>query len=69
MAAIRQYHFVVTSGDLTDVLFQQIQTLLNKPVMDRVVPANLQAEYSIPVKHLHRFGGCQGTLMFTASRI
>ena len=65
----RQFHFVITEGDLDDALFHTITARLGKPVTDRVVPAQVAGEYSVPVKHLHTFGGCEGVLNFTRDTI
>ena len=65
----RQFHFVITEGELDDDLFRTITARLKKPVTDRVVPALVAAEYSVPAKHLHTFGGCEGALKFTQDTI
>ena len=65
----REYHFVVTSGELTDATFETISRRLRKPVTNRVVPDQLPAEYTIAAKHLHTFGGCQGELKLTSDAI
>jgi len=65
----KEYHFLVTEGELTDELFQTICARLNKPVTDRVFPEVTAVEYQVPVKHLHTFGGCQGVLKFTRDSI
>jgi hypothetical protein len=65
----RQFHFVITEGELDDELFDAITARLRKPVTDRVIPAQVAAEYSVPAKHLHTFGGCEGVLKFTRDTI
>ena len=65
----RQFHFVITEGELDDGLFHTITARLGKPVTDRVVPAQVAAEYSVPAKHLHTFGGCEGVLKFAGDTI
>jgi hypothetical protein len=65
----RQYHFLITSGELTERLFQQISERLKKPVTNRVVSEASAVKYTVPVKHLHRFGGCEGALDFTRDAI
>ena len=66
----RQFHFVITEGELDDGLFQTIAARLGKPVTNRVLPQQATpAEYSIPVKHLHTFGGCEGVLKFAGNMI
>lgn len=65
----RPYHFKVTSGELSEEVFERIRQRLNKPVTDRVIGEVPNAEYRIPVKHLHSFGGCEGELIFTPEAI
>lgn len=36
-----------------------------KPISNRLNAENLQGQYEISVKHLHRISGCQGRLVFT----
>ncbi len=65
----RQFHFVITQGELDDKLFQTITARLGKPVTDRVVPKQVAAGYSVPAKHLHALGGCEGVLKFANDMI
>ncbi len=65
----KQYHFVVTEGELTDALFQTIRSRLGKPAANRVIPGLEAVEYEVAAKHLHTFGGCEGTLRFTKDAI
>jgi hypothetical protein len=62
----RRYRFRL-SGDnrFSDALFDSVRQRLGKPVINRVVPAAVESEYEIPVKHLHALGGCEGVLRFT----
>jgi hypothetical protein len=43
---------------------ETISSRLGKPVTNRVV-GEVAAQYELPVKHLHTFGGCEGRLLFT----
>ncbi len=65
----RQYHFSVTGGVLSDELLEMISQKIHRPLTDRVVSDTEKVHYRIPVKHLHNFGGCQGTLEFTQSAV
>lgn len=65
----RSYHFVITEGELTDEIFRKISERMDVPVTDRIVPENVAAKYSLPVKHKHTFGGCEGTLELTGDSI
>lgn len=65
----RQIHFVLTSGAITDELFAMISARMGRPVTDRVVRDLAAGGYRLSVKHLHRFGGCQGTLLFSGDAV
>ena len=65
----KQYHFIITEGELTDEIFYEIRDRLNKPATNREFPGIVNVQYSLPVKHQHTFGGCKGTLKFTEDRI
>ena len=65
----REYRFVITSGELTDELFQTISKRIGRPVTNRVLPEVKNADYGVPVKHLHGFGGCEGELKFTKDAV
>lgn len=61
----KQYHFLITNGELTNDVFYRIRDRLNKPATNREFPDAVNAQYELPVKHQHTFGGCEGTLKFT----
>jgi hypothetical protein len=65
----RSFHFVLTSGELTDDVMQAIARRLGKPLTERVVGEVAAPRYQLPVKHLHSFGGCEGKLLFTDDAI
>jgi hypothetical protein len=65
----KQYHFRIVKGDLTEDLFNQIQHRMQKPATNRQFPEVRNVLYELPVKHLHTFGGCEGTLKFTENAI
>lgn len=50
-------------GELSEAAFATIAANLARPVTDRV-PRAIDAEYEVPAKHLHAFGGCEGVLRF-----
>ena len=52
------------SPPLDDRTFDLISDKLPKPVVDRLPDQPKEVEYEVPVKHLHTFGGCEGTLKF-----
>jgi len=63
--ADRSFNFTLLpeQAPLSEETFQLISQHLGKPVVDRV-GRRIEAEYQVPVKHLHTFGGCEGTLYF-----
>jgi hypothetical protein len=65
----KQYHFRISQGVLNGALFERISGHLNRPVTDRVAPEKVVARYTIPVKHEHALGGCEGELQFTSGTI
>ena len=65
----REYHFVITQGELSGALFAMISRHLNRPLTDRVPPGKVAAVYTIPVKHDRRLGGSEGELEFTPKAI
>jgi hypothetical protein len=65
----KRYRFVITAGELSDDDFRIISQRLGKPATNRAVPRDVSAIHSIPVKHRHTFGGCEGTLEFTGDAI
>lgn len=65
----KRYHFVMTTGELTVERFNRISQKIGKPVANRSFAPPEHPDYEIPVKHRHPFGGCQGRLLFTESRI
>jgi hypothetical protein len=65
----RSYRFLLTEGEMTDVLLERVARGLGRPLTDRVVREPATASYEIPVKHQHSFGGCEGKLRFTGDAI
>lgn len=65
----KQYHFLITEGELTTESFYRIRDRLNKPATNREFSDIVNAQYELAVKHLHTFGGCEGTLKFTEDGI
>ncbi len=63
----RAFDFTVLAGEtgLSAAAFERIRTNVIRPVTDRM-PIAIDAEYRVPVKHLHVFGGCEGWLTFGA---
>lgn len=66
----KHYRFSLTTGKIDDALFGKIADRLEKPVSNRVfsIPAE-GVRFAAGVKHLHRAGGCEGRLVFTAKAV
>lgn len=66
----RNYDFTTLPGEsgLGESAFETIRSMVARPVTDRI-PRTIEVEYQVPVKHLHVFGGCEGTLKFGAEWI
>jgi hypothetical protein len=62
----RHYNFTFLSEQqsLGEETFQLISRHLNTPITDRIVKG-VEADYRVAAKHLHTFGGCEGTLHFS----
>lgn len=65
----RELRFQLAEGEISEELFGRIRARLSRPVNDRVLEHPTEAEYQIPVKHLHPIGGCEGELLFFDDRI
>lgn len=66
----REYRFRLLDGELGNTLFEKISRHLDRPVTDRVPPAETkQPDYVVPVKLDRTFGGSEGELQFTEDRI
>lgn len=65
----RIYKFELTEGSIPDALVAFVTSRFPKPISDRLPATTLVPRYEIPVKHLHRVGGCQGKLIIAASGI
>jgi hypothetical protein len=56
------YRFTITTGEITPVLWRQLQAKLKRPVVSALISPDIVSKFTIPVKHLRGFGGTQGTL-------
>jgi hypothetical protein len=61
----RAFHFVLTSGELTDDVMHSIAHRLGKPLTNRAIGEVAATRHELPAKHLHSVGGCEGRLLFT----
>lgn len=64
----RELRFLLSNGEISDELFERLQTRLERPAVNRVVAPEGDG-YRIVAKHLHVVGGCQGELLFTRDSI
>jgi hypothetical protein len=67
--ADQEYTLRLEPEALSDDLWRTLVERLPTPVVDRSGEALGAVEYRVPVKHLHRFGGCDGVLRFTREGI
>lgn len=65
----KRYRFLITSGEFTKPELDRISAKIGKPVANRAFAVPSERRYEVAVKHSHRFGGCQGRLLFTQNRI
>jgi hypothetical protein len=56
------YRFSITAGEITPALWTQLQSKLKRPVVSALIPPDIVAKFTIPVKHLRGFSGTQGML-------
>jgi hypothetical protein len=65
----RRYRFVLTSGELTDKVWDYAAARIGTPITDRAGSRPVSAEQELPVKHLTTLGGSEGVLFLSTERI
>jgi hypothetical protein len=66
----RVFKFKALEGEITSEIGHLLVERATRPVVTSVAPASGDAPaFEAPVKHLHRFGGCAGTLKVYPGRI
>lgn len=65
----RSYRFELTSGEISDALFERLTAAVGRPATDRVVAPPDDALETLPVKRLKTFGGSEGELYVSPERI
>ena len=61
----RVFNFEIIEGEADEVLQAFLEKHVTRPLVSEIIPAGVPVRYSIPVKHLKRWGGTQGTLEIT----
>jgi hypothetical protein len=56
------FNFELIEGTISESLWVDLKGKLARPLVSEIIPTDVKARYTIPVKHRHAFGGCQGTL-------
>src|SRR5262245_40874985 len=70
MGLDRIYEFKLLEGEITSEISALLVERATRPVVTSVAPAPEGAPaFEVPVKHLHRFGGCIGTLKIYPDRV
>jgi hypothetical protein len=66
----RIFKFRVLEGELTSEVSALLVRKATRPLVASVMPATEDAPaFEVPVKHLHRFGGCLGALRIYPDRV
>jgi hypothetical protein len=68
-ATDRDYQFQLLAGEIDDSLYQLLVRKSPRAVVTHVVFHGTEVVQEIPVRHRHRFGGCQGTLTIATDKI
>jgi hypothetical protein len=59
----REFEFELRDGEITEEVYRPLRARSSKPVLSRVVYGDSPALFSLPAKHRHRLGGCNGVLL------
>jgi hypothetical protein len=66
----RVYKFKLLAGEITPEVSAQLMARVTRPLVTSIPPvADGTPRFEAPVKHLHPFGGCAGTLSIFADRV
>jgi hypothetical protein len=66
----RVFKFKLLDGEITPAISSLLMERVARPLVTSVMPMNEDTpEFETPVKHLHRFGGCIGTLKIYPDRV
>lgn len=65
----KSFEFKVLEGEINKDVSEFLLARVTRPLTTSIVTTDEKAQYEIPVRHRHRFSGCQGTLRIFADRI
>lgn len=65
----KKFTFEVAGGEVGQAISDYLRDRIGKPFVTSYTAENASPEAAVPVKHLHRFGGCQGTLKVFADHL
>jgi hypothetical protein len=63
------FKFELQGATIPEGLVHFVESKFEKPVSNRLTAGDDTSRFEIPVKHLHRVGGCQGKLTLTENGI
>lgn len=65
----KKFTFQVIGGELGQGVSNYLRTRINRPFVTSYIDDGIPLEAVVAVKHLHRFGGCQGNLKIFANHL
>ena len=66
----RIFKFKLLEGEISSEISALLMAKATRPLVTNVMPeAGGTPDFEVPVKHLHRFGGCMGTLRIYSDRV
>ena len=65
----RDFELEVVGGEITETVYRLLLSKSTRPLVARVPYPAAAALFTLPVKHRHRLGGCQGSLKVEEKRI
>lgn len=65
----KTFEFKVLEGEVTKEVSDFLLARVERPLATSFVATEERPQYEFPVRHRHRFGGCQGTLKIYADRV
>ena len=63
------YEFELSSGELTLEIQEFLRSKLSRPMIARLVRSTTADSATLPVRHRHKLGGCEGILRLQGDRI